>query len=167
MFEMTPEQAALVTAIVTFFPLLFQYVQLVAAQPFLATHVAKVNLWLQSKTSVKTDDVKRAFVLILALIVLLASGVPILPDLPENPAFTTAYAVLFLTWCTNALLSIVALQRWIHLMFKHLWQHIFAGSLDSSAIREKAIKNVNGSLDAYKEKLGIAPSDSPPHGNEG
>ena len=144
MFEMTPDQAALVTAILLFFPLAFQYLQLIAAQPVIAPILHAFVKWIRAHFPLpwSADTWKRIFVWGLALLVIALTGLPVLPVFPAPVEFTAAFATLLFTWATNTLLSIVAFGTTLHLLYKHLWSKIFSGAMATKKIEDLASKNI-------------------------
>lgn len=142
MFEMTPAQAALVLAIVGFFPLFFQMLTLVTAQPIIAPILDKISKFILEYVEWLTPDlIKRGVAWGLAVLVIALTGIPFFPTFPTAVVFNADWFILLFTWATNMLFSLSSLLTTLQGFFHYFWKSIFGGSLSSKKIENIAASN--------------------------
>jgi len=125
MFELTPEQAGLVALIITFFPLFFQLLLLLAAQPVIAPVLAWIYKRLAFVPGTPTDWKRIATGLLAAALMYLFVGLSFLTSPPAAPAFSTEGLTLFFTWALNSVLSLFSLIAALTMLYEKLWRGLF------------------------------------------
>ncbi len=141
MFEMTPQQTALVGAILFFFPMAFQYLQLLLAHPWIAPWASKIGEWFTAHVPLTGDQLKTGFASALAILVIVLTAIPVFPSFPTDATFTAEWVTLLFTWAANMFLSLIAVGKTLQLFYEHFWKNLFGGALATHRIEKLAEEN--------------------------